>query len=404
MTAAPSRARRFRAPVLLGVAWVITRALLLLIHEREREIDGDLQYFFASLGQSDIRITLREYPAPVVWLLQPLRQLADGDNSAFATMFVAAMLAVDAAFTAYLVRQGRPSGDYVGALGWLALGLCVGPLMLFRFDLVPGVLAALAIGWVGRGPARAGLAAALGFAVKLWPIALVPLLIGRGWRRLAVSAAVGAFVIVELCLLFAGPARTVSPLTWQRERGLQIESVTATPLMLARLSDPLRWRIEFLHNAYEINGPWTAVAEHVATVLVVLAALLVIVLWWRVIRSGRADPQLAGLLCLIAICLMIVSNKTFSPQYVLWVAPGAAVLLARDPRDRSTRLLMLALCVTALLTQQLYPAHYEGLLTTPPGAGAVCLLLVRNLLLVAVTAGLIATLLRRLRVGPGDTP
>ncbi|NNG40782.1 DUF2029 domain-containing protein [Flexivirga sp. ID2601S] len=381
---------QLRMAGLIAVLWLASRGALLLIHRRETDIDGDIGYFSDVLQQHDITRMLTEYPTPVVALMWPMHLIAGTDGDRFRQLFVATMLLVDLLFTAYLVHLGRRSRDYLGAFAWIGFGLCLGPLLIFRFDLLPGVFAAVAIGLSARAPIRAGISAALGFAFKLWPIVLVPMLATRGQqlRRSAAAAALTVVVLVDVSMVFAGVERTLSPLTWQRDRGLQVESLVATPLMFDRLRHPDRWRVEYAHNAWEINGPWTAAAQHTATALIGVAILVIAFLWWRCFRVRHERPELTAWLCLAVICLIVVTDKTFSPQYLLWIAPPAALVLATWPRVLAPRVLMGALLLIALTTQQLYPVHYNAMIATPPAALSVWLLVVRNVMLLAVTVGL----------------
>jgi hypothetical protein len=64
---------------------------------------------------------------------------------------------------------------------------------------------------------------------------------------------------------------------------------------------------------------------------------------------------------------MIITNKTLSPQYLLWLGgPMAAVILlvpaATEDERRSIRRLALQLLGLALLTHLVYPLLYDGLL------------------------------------------
>ena len=78
------------------------------------------------------------------------------------------------------------------------------------------------------------------------------------------------FGLAAVSLLAGGMTRLFSPLTWQSDRGLQIESVWSIPLMVARAVRPDVWIVETSpYQAYEIFGPgvgfWVGVSN-VATV------------------------------------------------------------------------------------------------------------------------------------------
>ena len=112
-------------------------------------------------------------------------------------------------------------------------------------------------------------------ALKLWPVLVLPALAAcPAVRRLVlvVVAAVGA-LLAGATVVLAGWSRLVSPLTWQGERGLQVESVPATPAMLGWVLAPERFTVSFsAYNAFEVTGPGVgallAAAEVAALLLV----------------------------------------------------------------------------------------------------------------------------------------
>ena len=80
------------------------------------------------------------------------------------------------------------------------------------------------------------------------------------------------FGLAALSLVTGGASRLFSPLTWQSGRGLQIESVWATPLMVARAFDPARWTVRYsTFQAYEVFGPGVSALLVVSTAATELA-------------------------------------------------------------------------------------------------------------------------------------
>jgi len=90
---------------------------------------------------------------------------------------------------------------------------------------------------------------------------------------------------------------------------------------------------------------------------------------------------------LTLLTAFVLTNKVFSPQFLLWLGPllAAAAGLRGDLRGA-----MILLCVIAALTQAIYPSFYLWLRDLHPAA--VALLNLRNLLFAALTV----LLLRRL--------
>lgn len=376
----------------IGLRWVLSRALVLtiMVFAHESDVTGDVTYYATSLHQlfhgAGLHNTLQEYPLPVFAVLLPQFLLGFGNQVAFTILFALSMLALDAGFTTLLWRaDGRRRGDATNL--WLWFVPALGPLSYFRFDLVPAVLAGGAVLAAIRRPAVAGALTALGAALKLWPAVMLPtFLIRRADRRPVLVGFLSTGIVVGgLALALGGIRRTLSPLHWQAARGLQIESVIATPLMLARAVHPVgTWSIRLSkYKAFEIFGAGSKLLITVSTVLTALGALLLITLWRRALRLGNPSAETLGWLFLATALIVTVTNKTLSPQYLLWLGGPVAALAVRAPADHAVRTFGRVLMVTALTTQFTFPIGYNALLKTHSMMPLVALdLAVRNGLLV----------------------
>ncbi|RRD50550.1 glycosyltransferase 87 family protein [Arachnia propionica] len=352
----------------------------------------------------------------IVWFLVAL----PGRSQAFVTwtpLFACTMLALDAVVAILLFRHGSVRA----CLFWvLYIGAC-GPIVWFRFDILTAAAVALACLWVVRHPRVSGALVGLGAGIKLWPALLIlpmstpsPLRPGPSRSRLLGFVVMGA-VLGGLSLLVGGWARSVSPLSWQSARGLQMESVPATPIHVLRTwtSDP-SWTIALSeYNAIELFGPATGHLLRVSTLLTVGSILLTLALTWRLARNvdggSRHQPQ-AVILCVLAVVLAtIVANKTLSTQYVQWLAGPLAACLAL-PGERWLRrpLVVVAslLLAVAVLTQYTYPWGTLGIMALPNGEGIETAALVGRNLLLVLLAGLVAGLAWRATrsSGPGTAP
>jgi hypothetical protein len=200
--------------------------------------------------------------------------------------------------------------------------------------------------------------------------------------------------LLILLLLAGGWARLLSPLTWQSDRGLQIESVWATPVMVARALSPGAWLVDISrYQAYEVFGPAVGLLLAVSTVATVLGLGVIVALLVRAHRDPEPSAVAVGLVILATVAVMTVTNKTLSPQYLLWLGgPMAALLLlrARDGEREQREVGRLAgqLLLLALLTQLVYPLLYDGLLGRQGHGMVVVATLVtaaRNVFLVVFT-------------------
>lgn len=386
--------------------WLVSRVLTFLILIPENNILGDVRYYARQLealsGATPVTEVLREYPAPALAVFAPPWWASASSKTTYLSLFVLLMVAIDIAFTTALWRASgrRPTP---GVRVWLVLVPCLGPLTFTRFDLVSAALAGAALlALAARRPLGAGLLAAAGAAVKLWPAALAPALLlhrDRPGRVLAGFAGLGA-VSVAATLAGGGTARLLSPLTWQGERGLQIETIWAVPLLWGRSFSPDTWTTPYTRFfAFQVEGPGAAALTRLSTVATVAAAGLLCWLWWRAARTSTpASLALVGLLSLAAACLLILPNKTLSPQYLLWIGGLLAALGAIVPDEPLLPRLNLLVALTCVLTQVLYPLGY-GMLTGPHWSNALgaALLTARNGLLIAITALVIARVVRLTR-------
>lgn len=379
----------------IALRWVLSRSLMLaiLVFAHESDSSGDVTYYSHSLHQlfdgAGLHVTLQEYPLPVFLVMLPQFLLGFGNQVAFTILFALSMLAVDAFFTGLLWRaDGRRRGDATNL--WLWFVPALGPLSYFRFDLVPAALAGGAVLAAIRRPAVAGTLTALGAALKLWPAVMLPtFLIRRADRRqVLVGFLSTGLVLGGLALAIGGLRRTLSPLHWQSARGLQIESVAATPLMLARMVHPIGvWNIRLSpYKAFEIFGAGSRQLIAVTSVLTVLGGLLLIAMWWRALKLQTPSAETLGWLFLATALVVTITNKTLSPQYLLWLGGPVAALAVRKPADHAVRTFGRVLLLTAVATHLVYPIGYNALLKTHSLMWLISLALaLRNLLLIWLT-------------------
>jgi len=417
-----------RLAVLLG-AHAVTRVILAVFAAGDRypfglgvQVLGDPflydRYADALLagGRPYLDVAIEYPPGVLLAILAP--QLAGGDPGRYRLAFVVVCLVLDAAVLAAVLRLGRRTGrrlaagaagaghdpvdgsGLAGAWVWVLGVALLGPLAFLRLDLVPTAAAVWAL---ERGTARrwgtAGALLGYGAAAKVFPgLLAVPALAAAlagpaGSRRAAVRLVVGGVLGGLATVALAGPgaaAMARSVLGYHLQRGIQIESVWATPLLVAaRLGAPVRPLEVF--GAWHVDG-WIAPAvEQVATAgaLAALAAGT-----WLTVRAVRTDPDggLAAGLC-ATILLLLATGSVLSPQYLVWALGlgGAALAATGLPLRRP----VLTLLPVALATQVVYPVLYEQLLGL--GRRALLVLAVRNALLVAAALWCAAALWRATR-------
>ena len=250
----------------------------------------------------------------------------------------------------------------------------LGPLALMRFDpwptaLVLGALLALQ----RRHPTLALTLLAAGALVKTWPLLLLPLFLVHGVPRRAWAAFVGVFAAGWLPFALLAHGGVYNSAVGQVNRHLEFESVGAS--ILFALDRPVH--LFFEAGSFSVSGSG---ADAIARIQSALQLLGVVLIAWLYRRSGRRPADLLAATA-ATVAVVAVAGKVLSPQYLIWVAPFAALC------DASALVVFGVACLAARgLTlgpyRQLHELH----------TGSVTLLAIRNAAFVA-TAGL---LLRRL--------
>ncbi|GEJ58602.1 glycosyltransferase 87 family protein [Anaeromyxobacter diazotrophicus] len=253
-----------------------------------------------------------EYP-PLLALALWLPSFASHAPLAYFTVSYAFLAACGLLAVALLLRlrgadawwlAGGPALAYYGGLNW---------------DLLPIALLAAAALAHERGRLRgAGALAALGASAKLFPLVLVPPLLGAGSRPgrgralLAVGAAFAAVLLaVNLPLALAAPDGW--SWFWRFNAGRGAEN---SVWELLRVSPRLA---HLVFDAGFLNA--------VTALLVALAALAAAL----AARAAARDPGRAVRLgAAFVLVVWIGTNKVWSPQYALWACAAGA--LAAAPR------------------------------------------------------------------------
>jgi len=365
--------RRTSQPLLLYVA---TRALTLGLLVPEYLVLVGLSYSRLALNRLGPVQGLWEYPWPLSALLQLPLLLGAKSVSAYIAAWIAAALLADAAFS-WLLWRTAGRRYTTGWVIWLLVPPALGPLVLVMPDIFPAVATAAALFALSRARhAWAGGLLGLGAALKLWPLAGLAAVLVPGSKRdrgrLLRAIIVVGLVAAAGTLWAGGWDRLWSPFIWQRARGLQVEAVAALPLLWARhlAADP-RWITSTTaFNSYEIQGPWVDAAMRISTLAMLLGLVALAIVHLRAFRAGSEarTPELAARLVLLAVLVFILTNKVFSPQYLMWIAAPLALLGAWSGAKHVHQegALFVAACA---LTQLVYPLNYGGI-TGNYGPGA----------------------------------
>lgn len=292
-----------------------------------------------------------------------------------------------------LDRYGAHWAGYV----WLAYALVGGWILTAsRFDVAPSACVVVAVIAARRGRLPlAYIALATGTLLKLYPLALLPLLLIVSWRERdrepfwrGPALFTGAVIVVEWLAFRLTPAAPLTPLAFMGARCVQIESFAATLAAMQAALLHVQPDFPYAFNSTCIATPGMSAAQTTSLALGGLGISVAIILFWgRKLTLGQAALLLLGSL--------IVGSKVFSPQYLIWLSP----LIALEYGANVTALL--GWSVVGALTTLCFPYSYNGTLGGSLDQTPYTMILLtsgaRNVVMLALG---VAVLARRLP-GPG---
>jgi hypothetical protein len=318
-----------------------------------------------------------EHP-PLTLLVFKTLAAATNDRHGFAFALVALNLCADLAIIAALWwESGQSAVVFYLAMMWPMLSIVVD-----RVDLLSTAAATIGIAlWTRRRQVSSGFAFAVGAGFKLWPLPLsVVLLTGsdaRQRRRGAWALAIGYATLVIAWIAIARFDGLWQVLTFRGARGWQIEGTVGSVL---RLFGDSTLRLE--SGSWRIGTIPSALAIALFLLATPLAAAVSAI-------GGRAG--LAGTGWIASIGLLLLCSPLFSAQYIIWLAPGAAVAWLEGER------LAAGLVATTMLLTGIFMRKYSAVLAgaTP----AVLLVIARNAVLFVAVGVALKTLRERRLAG-----
>jgi hypothetical protein len=352
--------------------------------------DIDIYHWYAALmhhGLQPYRDFNVEYPplaVPLFVLPGHVGSLAQYTSwfSYLMFLFALAMTAVTGAAAVTLWPTGRRA---YAAVALLALATAAtGAIVENRYDIVVAlVIAFFTLFLIQRQLLAAAFALGIGVALKLTPLALLPLVLLFATRPRRALGPLAMFTLAAVLpfvpYVIAAPRGIWYVFDYHLQRPLQVESVLATPLMVGRALHISSGHWVYSHGSHAISAPG---AHLLATLsgpltLAALAATYAVIVRRRALL--RAAPHVAPLAVLAVILTIMAFGKVLSPQYVIWMLPVVALVSVEDGVIAALAL------VTLLLTQVEFPARYGDLLAFQPAT--VLVVAARNILLL-VTLGM----------------
>jgi hypothetical protein len=268
--------------------------------------------------------------------------------------------------------------------------LAIGPISAQQYDIFPAILTLLALYyfWTGQHTLSWGLLA-LGTLTKIFPVVIAPIFLIYYLRnreyRLAWS---GILTFVFICLIVAIPFVTIgqdtirSLFNYHTQRGLQIESVYSSFLLIASKLGLSGVKLVFNFGSWNLSGP---LADTLAKLSTYFLGLFLLVAYWfiyRQMRPGKSQFSRIGAYSLLAVSIVLITSKVLSPQYLIWLIPFIPLIFNRGKFE-----IIFTFVLIGALTYYIFPLRYLVLLKLD--TGLIVILLARNILVIvlAVLAG-----------------
>lgn len=301
-------------------------------------------------------------------------------NAVFSTLVMLSILRI--------LSQWRPAGTRTGrSLVIYVLGAAIlAPVLLWRYDMFVALLtiAAMLCVFTSR-PTLAGIFLGLGICAKLYPIVLLLIFgiyfiasgSGRALLRLVSGGAIGmAAALLPITVIYPGWLSAF--LNLHVLRGIQIESVASGVILLANTLGITKVGLTSSFGTCDLASPVSdAVLGWMPFIAVISIGIVLTCCLFRFrhehITSGEITKESLTAYVVIGLLAFIVTNKVFSPQYLIWLLPFIPLLRLRHAT------LLISGCI---LTTLIYPIWHHLLLALDDAA--VIALNLRNALVVAL--------------------
>jgi hypothetical protein len=338
--------------------------LFVVLAKQGAPMRGDFERFW-QIG-ADSRRPYRdfavEYPPVAVAVFRTLATMEGRESFGYT------LLSLNMAADALLIGTLMSGWGVSAAMFYVAGVLPMLPVLFYRFDLWPISVATLAVHAWRRRSATSGLAFALGFGLKLWPLLLSMWIVcdrDLTFRRRAFAVlAVGCLGIALGWIVFVGGFQgLIQVLTFREARGWSIESTVGA---IVHLGDSTTVRVE--------SGAWRVgrVTPFALLGLFVVTAPLSLIAAFRGIVTQRL-----GASWIAAIGIVLLGSPLLSPQFFAWLLPGAAIAWVNHDRAPALGVvvtLVLSVAILATYADLVGGVKYVELLAV--GRNLVCLVTV----------------------------
>lgn len=342
---------------------------------------------YGSVPYQDFEV---EYPPGAMLVFRGIATLGCTRYREYFAYTMAVLMAITAAWIwLHLLSHSaqRVRTHILGLMVFVLAMIMQTALIYRRFDLVPAFIVVWAA--LVNPLIPAAFLLGLGGAIKIWPafLALVP------WVYAYASHPNNLKPLVRVCLCtglgFALPFMFFLPqlkytlmfLAYHSKRGLEFESSWSVVKMLWDYWTGQVSHVVFHHKSDHLADPsWTSISAFLVFPALISVVGWPLFRWYRYLKSRpltqdradlRTDARRHALLAYAAITLgVLLVNRVFSPQFIIWVIPVSALALwvLPTPSRISGSVVLLA---TSFLSDVFWKNYYIPLRDGPRGVALV---------------------------------
>jgi hypothetical protein len=244
-----------------------------------------------------------------------------------------------------------------GAWFWILWPILMGPLVLTRFDVVPTFFAILALIVLSNKKIRpylSGFLLGIGALVKLWPMLLFVIYPKNTIKK--VSTSFVSTIVLVILFMSTWSVGFTNFLNNQTSRGLQVESIAATPFVLAKLFGA-NVEYPFRYGSLEVQALY---ANQIGFLLNLFTLIVFMILFILNYQNKLNHLNLFDK-ALVIVMISIALSRVFSPQFWVWI--GGLAALALINKETKLKKVIVLLSISAFITQLIYPGQYVQLLS-----------------------------------------
>jgi len=348
---------------------------------------------------------MNEYQPGALWFFAGVMAASGGagDFDKFLRAFMAANLLLLLAH----VALARIFASARAAWLMIFFGLCVGPILLCRFELFVSLLVLAAwILWQRASFVSSAILLGVATATKVYPVLLVPLLAVAAWREgkwsraggVVLSWLAGGFLVTGALGLFGAALHDlVAAMRFHFDKPFGVEGLLGSgiPLLQAVLGIPLRMAPRNGIHGFEpdLGASATFLLEWC------WLGAFIAVAWLIISRCPRGQRCAAPRAIFVLFGWYVLLGKLTLPQYAWWALPFLALAPARSFTRGEWRVLIVLLSISLIAAQVVYPLNYSAFLACFSGnaiGNPIFLLnLAKNILWLAAMLVATRALLRR---------